>query len=86
MAALGLHADHFVAATDEGIDALKPHPAGIESIMLAQQLSSDECLFIGDRDDRDGECARRVGMPYLLRRGDRHPSLFKELCGVLSRQ
>ncbi|WP_196795358.1 HAD hydrolase-like protein [Richelia intracellularis] len=29
-------------------------------------VSVEDCLLIGDRDDRDGECARRAGMKYFI--------------------
>jgi len=65
--AMGLEADGFICATDPEINRLKPHPRGLEIIMKRWALSPEQLLFIGDRDDRDGECARRAGVPYLLR-------------------
>lgn len=65
--AMGLEADGFICATDSEINCLKPHPRGLEIIMKRWSLSPEQLLFIGDRDDRDGECARRAGVPYLLR-------------------
>jgi len=56
----------MVSATDADVDWLKPDPKGL--IIPASKLKTPvkECLFIGDRDDMDGECARRAGMPYLI--------------------
>jgi len=64
--ALSLEVDVMVSATDEEVDRLKPDPKGL--IVAASKLKTPlkECLFIGDRDDKDGECARRAGMPYLI--------------------
>ncbi|HBG06019.1 MAG: hypothetical protein A2075_15650 [Geobacteraceae bacterium GWC2_58_44] len=64
--ALGL--DHLLScsSTDPGIDRLKPDPAGLLYICRRWNLSPDQCLVIGDRDERDGEAARRAGMPYLV--------------------
>lgn len=64
--ALGLDFKVIVDAEDPEVDRLKPDPRGLE--VCAQLLSQNpgNCLFIGDRDDRDGECARRINMPYLL--------------------
>ena len=64
--ALDLYADVVVCATDENIDRFKPHPKGL--LVAAKELGVPvmNCLFIGDRDDKDGECARRAGMPYLI--------------------
>ena len=65
--ALGLSAEGFICATDPNINRLKPHPRGLEVIMKRWSLTPEQLLFIGDRDDRDGECARRAGVPYLLK-------------------
>jgi putative hydrolase of the HAD superfamily len=64
--ALDLKADAMVCATDGQIDRFKPHPAGL--LFEAGKLGTpvENCFFIGDRDDKDGECARRAGMPYLI--------------------
>lgn len=63
---LGLNFEVIVDAEDPEVDRLKPNPRGLKvcTQLLGQKPSN--CLFIGDRDDRDGECARRIGMPYLL--------------------
>jgi FMN phosphatase YigB (HAD superfamily) len=65
--ALGLKADLIVAATDPEVGQLKPHPAGIERILSLTSASPRRSLMIGDRPDRDGEVARRVGMRALIR-------------------
>ena len=43
---------------------LKPHPAGY--LLAAERLGVPpaNCLVIGDRDDADGEAARRAGMGF----------------------
>ncbi len=66
VAKLGLIPNCIVSATDKSVDCLKPNPKGL--LMTAEILGVpvEKCLFIGDRDDRDGECARRAGMPYLI--------------------
>jgi FMN phosphatase YigB (HAD superfamily) len=83
LAALDLRADRTVCATDPGIDRLKPHPAGLVFLLDELGLSPGECLLIGDRDDRDGEVARRLGAPFLLRtntpREDHHFRDFVDL-------
>lgn len=66
LAALGLSADYIFSAADKEINRLKPDPAGLRYIMKRLGVTAEHCLFIGDRDDRDGECARRAGMPFLL--------------------
>jgi HAD superfamily hydrolase (TIGR01549 family) len=64
--ALGLEAEVVVAATQADVGRLKPDPKGLR--LAARQLSLPlaRCLFIGDQDDTDGECARRAGMPGLI--------------------
>ena len=64
--ALDLKVDVMVCATDEKVDRFKPHPEGL--LFTARELGVPvkKCFFIGDRDDKDGECARRAGMPYLI--------------------
>lgn len=67
LAAMGLTADHVVSASDEGVGVLKPHPRGLERLMAAGAATADETLVIGDRADRDGLVARRVGARVLIR-------------------
>lgn len=64
--ALDLKADLVVSATDTEIDRLKPDPEGIYYILKKLHISPEQTLFIGDRDDRDGECARNAGINYLI--------------------
>lgn len=64
--ALGLQVDAAECTTDSFPGALKPDPAALA--LLASSLGFDlgECLYVGDRDDRDGEMARRAGMRFVL--------------------
>jgi phosphoglycolate phosphatase/putative hydrolase of the HAD superfamily len=71
------------------IGRLKPHPAGF--LYVAQRLSASpsRCLIIGDRDDRDGEAARRGGFQLLLKTSAKSPirrgefSRYSDLVGEL---
>jgi putative hydrolase of the HAD superfamily len=63
--ALQLRADLCVSALDPDVDRLKPNARGLERILEHLDLPPQACVMIGDRDDRDGEAARRVGMPFL---------------------
>jgi FMN phosphatase YigB (HAD superfamily) len=59
--------DVVVASGEEGGPlALKPDPAGY--LLAAQRLGLEpaRCLVIGDRDDADGEAARRAAMAFRL--------------------
>lgn len=64
--ALGLTAQVVVSATSSEVNRLKPDPTGL--LVAAAKLGAQprECLFIGDQEAKDGECARRAGMPYLI--------------------
>ena len=66
LAKLGLSPRCVVSATDNNVGRLKPDPKGLFVAAEALGVSVEHCLFIGDRDDRDGECARKAGMPYLI--------------------
>lgn len=41
-------------------------PDGLNYIVKKLKASPEECLFIGDRQEMDGECAIRANMPYLI--------------------
>jgi putative hydrolase of the HAD superfamily len=65
LAAMGLAADHMVAACDVGL--LKPHAKGLEMLMAAANATPRGTLFIGDRADRDGVAGQRAGVRTLIR-------------------
>jgi phosphoglycolate phosphatase/putative hydrolase of the HAD superfamily len=66
LAALGVRVDAVVTAVDPDVDRLKPDPTGLVVAARRLGLPVDRCLFIGDRDDRDGAAARACAMPYRL--------------------
>lgn len=70
--AMGLKADLIVSSTDPEIDRLKPDPKGLLYIANKFGVVPQECLFIGDRQELDGECAINANMPYLI--VDKKPS------------
>ena len=64
---MGLKAKLLVSSTDLNINAMKPLPKGLKYILNEFDIiNSNECLFIGDRDELDGECARQAEIPYLI--------------------
>jgi putative hydrolase of the HAD superfamily len=65
LAAMGLAANHVVAASDVGL--LKPHARGLQSLMAAASAAAEETLFIGDRADRDGVAGQRAGVRILIK-------------------
>ena len=83
VAALGLSPNCIVCSTDRNVDRLKPDPKGLVVITEKLGVSVEDCIFIGDRDERDGECARRAGMPYMILNkkidGDNQFKTFYEL-------
>jgi putative hydrolase of the HAD superfamily len=64
--ALGLTAQVVVSATSAEVNRLKPDPTGLLVAAAKLDVPAPECLFIGDQESKDGECARRAGMPYLV--------------------
>lgn len=68
LAALGLSARLAVSA--EQVGRLKPDPAGLYHLMAEAGVPPERTLMIGDRDDRDGEAARRAGVRALIRGRD----------------
>ena len=47
------------------IFCMKPDVHGLKKILAEFKLNPADVLYIGDRDDRDGICARRAGVNYL---------------------
>jgi HAD superfamily hydrolase (TIGR01549 family) len=57
-----------VIANGEGSSAyrLKPDPDGFLSAASRLGVPPEECLILGDRDDTDGEAARRANIPFQI--------------------
>ncbi len=66
LAALGLQADTVVWAGDAGVGRLKPDPRGLRQILARTGVGADRTLVVGDRADRDGAVAARVGAQAVL--------------------
>jgi len=81
--AMGLGADVIVCSLDQDVDRLKPDPKGLFVAAEKLGVSIENCLFIGDRDEKDGACAEKAGMPFLLLKRNpdfyRSPDLYKEI-------
>lgn len=67
LAALGLDADLVVWAGEPAVNVLKPHARGLQLLMERAGVTPRETVMIGDRDERDGEIARRLGVRALIR-------------------
>jgi len=63
--ALNLKADLIVSSTDIEIDVFKPNPKGLIYIAETLKYSLSECLFVGDRQDKDGGCALNGGVKFV---------------------
>ena len=63
--ALGISVGVVRDATEPDVGWLKPRPDGFIRVAELLRVSPGRCLIIGDRDDRDGEAARRGGFMFL---------------------
>ena len=62
--ALGFMSDAAYSADDVGF--LKPSLEGLLYILNENGLAVSDCLFIGDRYEKDGKCAENTGMDYFI--------------------
>ena len=60
-----MFADLFVSSDDKNINALKPNPKGLNYIIEYFKCPIEHCIFIGDRFDKDGLCAKYAGLKNL---------------------
>jgi phosphoglycolate phosphatase-like HAD superfamily hydrolase len=67
LAALGIQPDIQVSSEDPDIDWLKPNPKGLLHLLNLAAVKAQNALFIGDREETDGECARRANVPFILK-------------------
>ena len=60
-----------VCATDEEVNAFKPHPHGLAYACRTWGLRPEEVLYVGDRSEVDAVGAGTLGMPCIIlgRRG-----------------
>lgn len=78
--AMSLEADKVVCSTDTFIDRLKPEPKGLTYLAEHFHVAPENCLMVGDRDERDGEAARRAGMHYvIIEKSDNSTNTFHQL-------
>lgn len=61
--------DNIVSAAKMG--GLKPCRESMQRLMEACGLEAATTLYVGDREDTDGECARSVGMPFFNVKADK---------------
>lgn len=68
LAALDLRVDAMACALEPTISRLKPHTAILAAVTERLSIDPTMCLVIGDRDERDGACARGLGAQFVRRR------------------
>ena len=62
--ALDFVPNFYFWSDDDLIKCMKPNPQGLNNIVKFLKLDREEILYIGDRDDRDGACAKNAGVNY----------------------
>ena len=65
LCALDLQPDYSYWSGDDVIRCMKPDSSGLSRVIAMLGLEGKNILYIGDRDDKDGECARRAGIAYM---------------------
>ncbi len=63
---LGLSADAVYCSTQPSINQFKPSLKALRLICSEMRCDPKRALFIGDREDTDGEGARLAGIPFIL--------------------
>ncbi|WP_421943921.1 HAD family hydrolase [Pedobacter sp.] len=67
MASMGIEAQLLVSSTDSTINSMKPLPKALNYIAERFNINDkNNCIFIGDREELDGECAKNADIPFLL--------------------
>lgn len=62
--ALGICADMEVCSEDDNIKELKPSSKAMNYIMDRLNADASSVVYVGDRDEKDGESARLSGVVY----------------------
>jgi FMN phosphatase YigB (HAD superfamily) len=55
-----------VAAQDAEVNRFKPHPSGLAEALRRLGAAPSEALYVGDRDEIDGEVARALGVACVI--------------------
>lgn len=82
---MGLEADFQLSSTDPRVNCFKPSPKGLLVTLAEFNIRDKEnCLFIGDRIELDGECAAAAGVPFLLvEKGSEGTNFYNKLTSQL---
>jgi len=65
--ALELEGYPCVSGIDKDVDIFKPNTKGLIRLAEKMGINVRQSILIGDRYERDGQCAERVGMRFLLK-------------------
>jgi len=66
VAAIGLDPELFdILKASEEFGVLKPSPEPVLGVAHEWNIASENIIMVGDRDDMDGECARRANMGFV---------------------
>jgi len=58
--------DFTFSADDAEIQCVKPNNKGLLHIVNTLNLPIEDIIFIGDRFEKDAECAKKTGMDYIV--------------------
>ena len=80
--ALGISAriEPALCATDQEINAFKPHPKGFLRLCEIWRLSPEEVLYVGDRPEVDAVGALAAGMPCIIVKSNKFVQLRHKSC------
>ncbi|MBQ7561406.1 MAG: HAD family hydrolase [Synergistaceae bacterium] len=65
ISAINFTPDYSFWSCDEIIKCMKPDSSGLRNIINLLGLPENQVLYIGDRYDRDGLCAKSAGINYI---------------------
>ena len=64
--AVGLKPTYYFSPADPEINCMKPDSKGLKYIISLMNVNEEDILFIGDRMEKDGECAKKCGVDFYL--------------------
>jgi FMN phosphatase YigB (HAD superfamily) len=64
--AMGITADFTLYSAHEPVCCMKPTKTGLQHICRQLNVPPENSIYIGDRNDTDGESARMAGIKFLL--------------------
>ena len=63
--AMNFSPDYAYYSGDKLIQCMKPNSEGLSRIISVLGIEPENILYVGDRDDRDGLCAKGAGIDYM---------------------